>query len=201
MIERTLNDELEVVKDLIASYLSDNQPHTLYELIQYLQQPDLAIFKPEALRDSLLLFRSNFLVMHCLYQLQDEWHYKKCWQLSIHALNIQRLPFVEAVYNQSTPAKADPLAAYYLDLSHLKTSKETVEQLLKQFWQLMISPSQYENDLITLELSPPASWHEIQQQYRRLAMQHHPDKGGDREKFQIITAAFHRLKNHFRQKQ
>ena len=50
-------------------------------------------------------------------------------------------------------------------------------------------------DLATLELKPPVSAQQIRQQYRRLAMQHHPDRGGDSVKFRQISAAFQRLKH------
>mmetsp|Transcript_5239 Transcript_5239/g.10694 ORF Transcript_5239/g.10694 Transcript_5239/m.10694 type:complete len:432 (-) Transcript_5239:631-1926(-) len=41
-----------------------------------------------------------------------------------------------------------------------------------------------------LGVEPDASANEIKKSYRKLAMQHHPDKGGDQEKFKEITHAF-----------
>lgn len=47
-----------------------------------------------------------------------------------------------------------------------------------------------ETDLYdTLEISPTATQAEIKKAYRRLALVHHPDKGGDQEAFKKITAA------------
>ena len=40
----------------------------------------------------------------------------------------------------------------------------------------------------TLGIQPNASEAEIKKAYRKLAMQHHPDKGGDQAKFKQITA-------------
>ena len=41
-----------------------------------------------------------------------------------------------------------------------------------------------------LEVSPNANSNEIKKAYRKLAMKHHPDKGGDPDKFKEINSAF-----------
>ena len=47
----------------------------------------------------------------------------------------------------------------------------------------------------TLEINSDASENEIKKAYRKLAMKHHPDKGGDSAKFKEISAAFEILGN------
>lgn len=47
----------------------------------------------------------------------------------------------------------------------------------------------------TLNLSESASDEEIKQAYRKLAREHHPDKGGDKDKFQKIQEAYEILSN------
>ena len=42
----------------------------------------------------------------------------------------------------------------------------------------------------TLEVPPTASANDIKKAYRKLAMKHHPDKGGDPDKFKEISSAF-----------
>ena len=41
-----------------------------------------------------------------------------------------------------------------------------------------------------LGVAPDASEDAIKKAYRKLALQHHPDKGGDPEKFKAISTAF-----------
>src|SRR5690554_7283425 len=67
---------------------------------------------------------------------------------------------------------------YYLDLNNLDTSEESIEQLLNSFWLKMRIPEQHPEDFAILELTPPVSANQIKAQYRKLAMQHHPDRGG-----------------------
>jgi len=45
----------------------------------------------------------------------------------------------------------------------------------------------------TLGVAKTAAPDEIKQAFRRLASQHHPDKGGDTKKFQEIQAAYDTL--------
>ena len=48
-----------------------------------------------------------------------------------------------------------------------------------------------------LQLTPYASFEEIRHNYRRLALQFHPDKGGDPEAFGRIQAAYEILSDEF----
>ena len=190
------DETLETLQQLLASRLLDGDVYTEYELIAWLKQPDPGIFKANALRDSLTLFRCHFLVMHCLYRLRLHWLGKEAGWLKIEALEICLCPWdaEHATDNQQVCA-SDPLARYYLDLSHLSTDRETVDKLLRGIWQQALTPDQRRADLALLELSDPASEADIRHQYRRLAMRHHPDRGGDIEHFQALLAAYQRLQS------
>ena len=48
---------------------------------------------------------------------------------------------------------------------------------------------------LELEVSIDATDEEIKLQYRAMAMIHHPDKGGDEEKFKEILEAYKTLSN------
>jgi DnaJ domain len=46
-----------------------------------------------------------------------------------------------------------------------------------------------------MELEPGASQSNIRKAYRRLVIEHHPDKGGNVEKFKKLQNAYNKLKN------
>ncbi|MFT6421310.1 MAG: hypothetical protein ACJA2K_000022 [Thalassolituus sp.] len=194
-----LSETIHLMTDLIASYLTDGTQCSEFELIKWLQAPDQGVFRADAMSDSVTLFRSHFLVMHCLYQLRNHWLTEQRGFLEISALNIILRPVSERAEHalKSTMAKQDPLAAYYLDLNELETDEESIDALLNDFWRRMVIPDNYDADLATLELQPPVDSISVRQQYRRLAMRHHPDKGGDGEQFRRVSAAYQRLKQGF----
>ena len=51
------------------------------------------------------------------------------------------------------------------------------------------------NPYSVLGVSQTASDDEIKQAYRKLAKQHHPDRGGDEEKFKAVNEAYDNIKN------
>jgi len=53
-----------------------------------------------------------------------------------------------------------------------------------------VNSSQVKDPYKTLGVSPEASADEIKKAYRKLAHQHHPDRGGDESKFKDISAAY-----------
>jgi DnaJ-domain-containing protein 1 len=196
----------EPMLDLLACCLADGSSRSEYDIIHWLQQPEQSIFRKDAMSDNLTLFQTHFMLMHWLYQLRERLINAKAGILNISALSIVLKPWphgVSAFDHSNTPTSsipftnADPLAAYYLDINNLSTDRQGVENLLSSFWLLMLEPGHRDQDLALLELSEPASNQEIRLQYRRLAMQHHPDRGGDDASFREITAAYQRLKLQF----
>ncbi len=94
--------------------------------------------------------------------------------------------------------QADPLADFYLDLHHLNnTTTHDVEKLLTQFWQEYLNPSEKNQALKVLELSPPVDFTTIKKQYRRLAMKHHPDRGGQPDALVSINQAMQCLETYY----
>lgn len=48
-----------------------------------------------------------------------------------------------------------------------------------------------------LGVTESTPWDQIKKAFRKLAMQHHPDKGGDAEMFKKVRAAFEVLQNKY----
>ena len=202
-------DETQIFEliDILALLLNENPAgFSEHELLKLLQQPH-EFFAADALHDPLVLFQTHFLLFHCLYVLKQRWSNTQHAELEISALVIKKLPLKQSIENTQPnnngfqPIEhADPLAQYYLDWSHFSaTSSADVEELLSSFWRKVFRPqneSDIQQALIIMELEAPISTVELKVQYRRLAQNHHPDKGGDSEHFKNICQAFHQLKQY-----
>lgn len=53
----------------------------------------------------------------------------------------------------------------------------------------------YKSEFSKLSVSPDATTLDIKRAYRKLAIHHHPDKGGDPEKFSTINKAYESIMN------
>jgi len=216
-----MTELIEHIIDELAELLIDGEPRSEYELICALRTNDTAdetmadapAFDAQTLSDPQQLFRANFLVMHGLYQLRQRWWQSGTGTLDISALRCQLVPDdptqpadsatqtttqttapYELPSDTAAPAEHDPLAAYYLDLANLDISTDDIEALLNQFWTTYLSGSTQPDDLAILNLEAPVTMLEIRRQYRRLAAQHHPDKGGNAATFCELQGAYERLK-------
>jgi len=159
-----------------------------YELIRTLDSAGEPHFGTDCLRNNLSLFQIHFFLFHNLYQLHEQlWHNDKT-HLDINPLCIQLLP------GKDNPAPAlsahNPLRDYYLDIDNLNnTDANDVERLLGKFWQRFADNDDRRNALAELKLDDPVDWATIKTRHRRLVMQHHPDRGGDKQRLQAINAA------------
>ncbi|WP_455234636.1 DNA-J related domain-containing protein [Thiogranum longum] len=133
------------------------------------------------------LFCAHFLLFHVLYRLRE-----LAWREQLANLEINPLKICWSDYQagENAVGAADPLREYYLDLSNLqRTSERDVDELLASFWVRFQREDQREDALAILGLSDPVDDTTIKQTYRQLAMQHHPDRGGETERLQAINAA------------
>ena len=159
-----------------------------YQLIQILEAGGNPTFDTDCLRDNLSLFQTHFFLFHSLYQLREDLRRSGESHLEIGPLCIQLLPFKQSPETALT--EHDPLYDYYLDINNLNnTDANDVEALLSKFWRRFVRNDQRTDALAELELSDPVDWTTIKTQHRRLAMQHHPDRGGDEQRLQAINAA------------
>ena len=159
-----------------------------YELIKCLEADGHEDFDSKSLREPLTLFQTHFLLFHILYLLRDELFADGRYRLDINPLCIQLQP-LEASNAQALDTH-DPLREYYLDLDNLKnTDAREVDALLGRFWMRFVSNDERRNALAQLELDDPVDWRTIKTRHRQLVTQHHPDRGGDKERLQAINAA------------
>ncbi|MDE1460406.1 DNA-J related domain-containing protein [Spartinivicinus poritis] len=176
------------IKVAILDLLKNTQlPLSLYQIITHLRSLSLV----DESQGNLALFRLNFLVMNALFQLQQELISEQLY-LNISSLAIRLEPFHKT--DQTTLAimnSDESLRQYYLDWNNLtNTTEQDVEALLNCFWQRFLSTDKRIDALLVLELPADADWFMIQQSYRRLAAQHHPDKGGCPQRFIEIREAY-----------
>lgn len=140
--------------------------------------------------EQLQLFRVNFLIMNALYQLQAELH-DEGWWLVISTLDIRLEPLAGATDTRQRLALGQPLRSYYLDWRVFwQTDKEEVEALLTRFWLAYDGTGRRAEALALFELTADASQETVRRRWRELALQHHPDRGGDAETFIRIRWAW-----------
>jgi hypothetical protein len=143
---------------------------------------------------TLALFQKHFAVMHTLYRLSDEYA-QRGWVLQVSPLRIEWLKASTGVAGSELRAGAEGVGAFYLDWNNFAAATpSTVATLLKSFWQRFAAVDQTQAALQALDLNSQAGWPEIQSQYRRLAAEHHPDKGGDSTRFTQVREAYETLK-------
>ena len=164
---------------------------TEYDLIRALRARGFFTFLSPPPAPPHQLFRTHFLLFHALYVLRGRLHSSRQGDLEITALCIRRLP---SQPGDTTPAPCNPLASYYLDWANLDgTTEEDVSDLIDSFWQRLGSMDTRAAALSELGLEDPVSDATIKLTWRRLAMEHHPDRGGDNERLQAINAAVDHL--------
>lgn len=140
--------------------------------------------------EQLQLFRVNFLIMNALYQLQAEL-YEEGWWLVISSLDIRLEPLADTPEASHAFAIGENLRSYYLDWQVFwQTDRAEVEALLNRFWRAYDGEGHKAEALALFELNEGASQEAIRRRWRELALQHHPDRGGNAETFIRIRWAW-----------
>jgi hypothetical protein len=166
-----------------------------YELFQELSCSGYESFSKSAFAEEHTLFCQHFLLFNALYRLRDEMLASEAFLLEISPVLIRLSAHV--------PGKVelvahDPLRDYYLDIRELeKITAGKVQEMLGQFWASYHRQQGRTSALQVLGLSDPVDAATIRHRYRQLAMRHHPDRGGDTDSFQQITAAMRLLEPGF----
>lgn len=164
-----------------------------HALLKELRQRN-ALFASFNAREPLSLFRGHFLLFHMFYRLRDRLCRERGDQLVVDPLRIVLKPLAAtdnfAVNNSRPLIETDALRAWYSDLRRWTTiTSVEVVTLLRQFAMVRHANSQRRSALAELGLQDPVDAAAIKQRYRRLAMQHHPDRGGDSAQLCRINAA------------
>ncbi len=189
----------------IESFLLSHPSCKEFDIIKHLQ--DKGRLPKDVLATSLSLFRCHFLIFNALYRLQYLSHHHQRYQLSISSLNIQ-LSSSNAANTELPQTQhqqldhSSTLGLFYLDLTQLnQTSQQDVNALLDTFWQQYFNPEQKTQALTTLQFKQEEQtnidFKAIKKQYRRLVMQHHPDRGGDANQLIAIQQAMQCLQHYY----
>lgn len=179
-----------LIKPLAALLRHSVAIHSEYSLIRCLV--DRGDLPASYGASSLTMFQTHFRLMNGLYQLQQLWLLEGLY-LHISPLEIYLEAKVEGA-SHSYALNVSGLREFYLDWQHFEAATEdSVDQLLNDFWRTFaeggVSDDEQAKALAVLELKAPQNFPAIKQQYRRLAMTHHPDRGGDAERLQQINHA------------
>ncbi|EAR55387.1 hypothetical DnaJ-class molecular chaperone with C-terminal Zn finger domain [Photobacterium sp. SKA34] len=208
MTNQPIDFQLEHENPLIWPILSllQHQPKNwmIHTLSQALSEKEmLDTLDSDSNKD---LFKRNFLLMNALYQLQILL-FPKQW-LQVQAMDIQLL---NIVYQNHHLEQEDPLREYYLDWRNYHADSNAIEQLLGSFWRryqqhinnhtINITTTSIDDDFDLFSLSNTATLSEVRKQWRRLALQWHPDReDGDSEKFKLFYNANQRLISYLKNK-
>ncbi len=141
------------------------------------------------------VFKKHFMTMNALYHLQQDL-FGEGYYLSISALDINIRPLTQSSSISTLIDDAEQkVRDYYLNWQHFENTTEAeVKALLDQFWNQYYAVDKQLDALTVLGLNENAHWHEIKSSYRRLAADHHPDKGGDSALFIEVREAYEILK-------
>ncbi|HDX8591484.1 TPA: molecular chaperone [Aeromonas dhakensis] len=175
---------------LLALLRQASGSYKVHELLAELRRQELI---PPLPGDEQQLFRLNFLIMNALYQLQAELH-DEGWWLLISTLDIRLEPLAPR-NTASALARGEALRSYYLDWQVFwQTDREEVEALLGSFWRAYARDEHRAEALILFALPAGAGPDAIRRRWRELALQHHPDRGGDADTFIRLRWAWEYLK-------
>jgi DnaJ-domain-containing protein 1 len=134
------------------------------------------------------LFRRHFLLRHLLYRLRDRLLARGAGDLALDAVGVRYCSHPGS--RRRAMVAPEPLRAYYLDPDELaSTGAAEVDALLAAFWRRYHAHGRRDWALRELGLEADAPTDIIRKRYRELAMHHHPDRGGDAERFARINAA------------
>lgn len=165
---------------------------TELDLMERLAAEGWSWFDGDARAEPEGLFRAHFLLFHVLYRMRAGLR-PHGLDVRVHCLDVRLVP-MERIAEPRGVAAHDGLAAYYLDRSNLEgMDADAVERLIAEGWARIRRYGERQEALAVLGLEADADPRTVREAYRRLAMHHHPDRGGDTETLQRINEAYRTL--------
>ncbi len=204
-LENQKNDDaLEALVGRImdaAEALLRTQPDGMSELVMLrtLQKPPWQLFGTIDFGSPAALYPVHFLLFHSLYRRRESLAAESGETIDINALNI-RLRALDIAGDQQA-GQHDALHAFYRDPANHDLAEDTINRMLDDFWQGITRPadSELQSACRTLAIeSPPPDLVTARAAFRRLAMRHHPDRGGSNEQLQALNRAMATVRHHFR---
>lgn len=145
------------------------------------------------------LFKTNFLLMNALFQLQtillpDHWLQVKAMDIQIFRI----LPYDVA----ASLSEDNALRDYYLNWHNYDTCPNIIQEMLESFWNryeeyIGTNPTLMHNSqaLSVFNLDETATNKQIRKQWRKLALLWHPDRpNGDAAQFRKVCEAWQTLR-------
>lgn len=140
------------------------------------------------------LFQRHFVLKHVVYILQKELLADNEQVLVIEPLKIQLNTASDTDTQAISLTENTSLSDYYLNWNNFSTEEAEIDELLEGFWRNYAKYIQQDEAWEVLNLDANSSFENVTKRYRELAAVHHPDKGGEQEKFIKIRAAYEALK-------
>jgi hypothetical protein len=159
-----------------------------FDLLTALEEGGQPGFAWERDRSRADLYRRHFWLFHVLYELRDRLREEAAADLHVHCLDIRLVAYQNP--ERRLPAELDGVREYYRDPDRADAlTDQEVEALIRDGLERVVARERRDAALLVLDLIDPVSSSDIRRRFHALALQHHPDLGGDPRHFQEISAA------------
>ena len=191
---------LRLLENQLAGLIQSHQPSGQVIEEAYLQQRlGLKLQQEPRVSADLALFQQHFVLYHLLYRLQQSW-LPGSGYLHIMLAKVQLLPASKRPEADSDISRRQ----YYLDWQHYyEMTEQLLDAHLTAFWRYVSKGLPIDNaaDIETardlLALPENFTLTQLKKSYRTLALQQHPDRGGDSQRFIVLSQAYQLLLTQF----
>ena len=184
-----------------AEALLRTHPEGMSELamLRTLQDEPWRLFGNIDFSSPTALYPAHFLLFHSLYRQRERLAAENDETIDISPLTIRIRPTVGG--GRQAAGQHDALHTFYRDLANHDLGETTINRMLDDFWQGITRPADDDLQLACHTLAidtPPPDLSTARNAFRRLAMRHHPDRGGSDEQLQALNRAMATVRHHFR---